>query len=99
MAAVPNFMADNAMIQMLIIEQKRSRKQAVCALETLKKFGYGPGERYHMLKDPTNNIHMLCYFGNIWIFFFLVLFFLALALYSLMAIGMRLWEEYCINFN
>jgi hypothetical protein len=81
-------LTDTAIIEMLIFEQKRSRNQATCALNTLRLLGYGATERYRMLKDPNNNIHLLSYFGNIWIFLSLVLFFLMLTVYTIMKLTM-----------
>lgn len=87
-------MVDDAIIQMLMVEQKRSKRQATCAVNALKRFGYGPVDRFHMLKDPNNNIHLLSYFGNIWIFMFLVFFFLAIAVYSSIKVISKFFFEY-----
>lgn len=89
MSDLPGYMTDNAMVQLLMIEQKRTLRQASCAINTLKRFGYGPVERYHMLKDPNNNVHLLCYFGNIWISIFLGLMIFVIAVCSVFKLTER----------
>lgn len=93
MAEIPQYMSDNAIIEELIRDQKRTRRQATCAVNALKRFGYGPAERYHMLKDPNNNVHLLCYFGNIWFAIFLGLVIFLIFVFSVFKIGERIIVE------
>lgn len=54
--------SDQAII-LLMQAHGRSEKQAKCALNLLKRLGYNEKERYEMLHDKHNNVHLLCHFG------------------------------------
>lgn len=62
--APPDF-SDESLIK-LMMSKGKTQHQADCSLALLRYNGYNDEERYRIMNDPKNYIHLLSYFGCVW---------------------------------